>query len=68
MSEFKRETRYKVIKLKTGLPVTCVVVEHDWPEYETVWQMLQDRIEGRKNIIEQQAERINELEEEDLQK
>lgn len=26
--------------------VDCVVVEHDWPEYETVWQMIQDRVEA----------------------
>lgn len=24
----------------------CVVVEDDWPEYETVWRMIQDRWEG----------------------
>jgi hypothetical protein len=23
--------------------VECVVVEDDWPEYETVWQMIEDR-------------------------
>ena len=59
---FEREIRYKVIKLKTGLPVTCVVVEHDWPEYEVVWAMIQARIEGRQNIIAAQAARIAELE------
>lgn len=31
-----------------GVPlVDCVVVEKDWPEYETVWKMIQDRVEGR---------------------
>ena len=25
----------------------CVVVESDWPEYERVWQMIEDRVEGR---------------------
>ena len=25
------------------VPFTCVVVEEDWPEYETVWKMLEDR-------------------------
>lgn len=25
-------------------PVQCVVVEHDWPEYELVWKMIEDRI------------------------
>lgn len=27
--------------------VNCVVVEHDWPEHETVWKMIQARCEGR---------------------
>lgn len=30
----------------------CVVVESDWPEYETVWDMIQGRVEG------EEAERI----------
>jgi hypothetical protein len=48
MSEqFKREIRYDVIKRKTGKKVNCVVIEEDWPEYEPVWQMIQDRVEGR---------------------
>lgn len=25
-------------------PLSCVVVENDWPEYETVWKMIEDRI------------------------
>jgi len=24
----------------------CVVVEHDWPEYEIVWKMIEDRVDG----------------------
>lgn len=24
-------------------PVECVVVEDDWPEYETVWRMIETR-------------------------
>ena len=60
MSEFKREERYIVIKLKqlddvdihnlrgyleeNSIGTTeCVVVESDWPEYETVWKMIEDR-------------------------
>jgi len=23
----------------------CVVVEHDWPEYEQVWRMLSERVD-----------------------
>lgn len=52
MSEqFKREIRYSVIKIATGRPVECVVVESDWPEYEIVWKMIQDRMEGRPNEL-----------------
>lgn len=43
---FLRETRYRVIKLKTGKPVDCVVVEADWPMYETVWKMVADWSKG----------------------
>lgn len=58
-TSFAREERYIVIKLKRlgGArepllhylehlnidPVECVVVEADWPEYETVWQMIEAR-------------------------
>jgi hypothetical protein len=44
MSDFKRERRYEVIKLKTGKPVDCLVIESDWPEYEIVWKMIEDRM------------------------
>jgi len=27
--------------------VECVVVESDWPEYETVWRMIENRVTGR---------------------
>jgi len=58
MNEFKREKRYQVIKLSNpNWKGSCVVVEDDWPEYEIVWKMIQDRVEGKPNIIEQlQAE------------
>lgn len=26
-------------------PLQCVVIEDDWPEYETVWSMIQARME-----------------------
>lgn len=26
--------------------VECVVVEADWPEYEPVWKMIEDRVAG----------------------
>jgi hypothetical protein len=31
----------------------CAVVESDWPEYELVWRMIQDRMEGRANAAAQ---------------
>lgn len=27
-------------------PFECVVVEHDWPEYERVWKMIEARVDG----------------------
>lgn len=27
-------------------PFECVVVEHDWPEYERVWNMIEARVDG----------------------
>lgn len=72
MTEFKREDRYLVIKLKdaslyldeldqgfldglkrkidqarqqAGRPeLVTVVVEHDWPEYETTWRAVEARV------------------------
>lgn len=32
---------------KGKAPLACVVIESDWPEYETVWQMIEDRVTGR---------------------
>lgn len=26
------------------VPLQCVVVEHDWPEYEKVWKMIEKRM------------------------
>ena len=63
MSEFKREKRYQVTKLSNpNWNGSCVVVEDDWPEYEIVWKMIQDRVEGKPNIIDQQAAQIAKLE------
>lgn len=33
----------------------CVVVESDWPEYETVWAMIETRVNGLKSIRQQHA-------------
>lgn len=32
-----------------GIPtVECVVVESDWPEYNTVWKMIENRVKGNE--------------------
>jgi len=76
MSEFKRERKYIVFKIKdveqldthqqnvlnnlceaiqdirqiSGKPeLECVVVENDWHEYETVWQMIEARVKKEVN-------------------
>lgn len=61
MSEFQREERYIALKL-SRLPareatylraiqkdaiVESVVVEADWPEYDLVWLMLENRMSGK---------------------
>lgn len=43
-------------------PHGYVVVSDDWPEYETVFQMIEDRVEGRPNEIDKLMERIAALE------
>lgn len=30
-------------------PLECVVIESKWPEYETVWGIVEDRITNKKN-------------------
>ena len=30
------------------VPLACVVVEKDWPEYEPTWQAIEERITGAK--------------------
>lgn len=32
---------------RNKMPLKCVVVESDWPEYEHVWQMIAARVDGR---------------------
>lgn len=62
--KFEREERYQVIKLKTGKPVDCVVVESDWPEYEIVWQMIEARVSGKPSEIDRlraEVEQVNAL-------
>lgn len=34
--------QHRINNGKTGL--NCVVIENDWPEYEPVWKMIEDRM------------------------
>lgn len=37
----------EVIRVERGAAeIKCVVVEHDWPEYEYVWGLIQYRLEA----------------------
>ena len=40
--------RYRVNAGKIDLD--CVVVESDWPEYEPMWQAIEDRVMSEKSI------------------
>ena len=57
---FKKEDRYLVVALDDicntinyyrGLrgQIKSVVVEHDWPEYNIVWKMIEDRCNAISN-------------------
>lgn len=38
---------------KQGKPTfECLVVEHDWPEYEKVWNMIETRVDADSSGIE----------------
>ena len=30
--------------------INCVVIEHDWPEYETVWKLLEERVDNENSL------------------
>jgi len=30
--------------------LACVVIESDWPEYETVWKLLEERVDHQNTI------------------
>jgi len=38
-----------------------VCVADDWPEYEIVWALIEARMTGKLNLIEQQTEQIKEI-------
>ena len=33
-------------------PLMCVVVEDDWPEYDPVWKMIEERMDGKPPTVE----------------
>ena len=43
-------------------PLECVIVEHDWPEYDYVWKAIKHRMETGECLFEQQQARIAKLE------
>ena len=39
-------------RLQRGaLPLECVVVESDWPEYEVVWRLIEGRVAGKLSLV-----------------
>jgi hypothetical protein len=46
--EYLAKTRDHIREMMGKQPLECVVVESDWPEYETVWDMIQGRVEGEQ--------------------
>jgi len=64
VAPFQREERYIVLKInrlseeeskywrdcQSSAKVNCVVVEHDWPEYEPVWRMIERRMTGQPAV------------------
>lgn len=47
---FQRNSRWlHDSMLKNGAPArSFLVIESDWPEYEAVWKMIEDRMNGAK--------------------
>lgn len=41
----------ELIRAKRGRPaLKCVVIEEDWPEYETVWKLLEERVDNEATL------------------
>jgi hypothetical protein len=38
-------------KERNKKPLTCVVIESDWPEYESAWKMIEARVSGKREEI-----------------
>ncbi|MGF7151284.1 hypothetical protein FHS96_004947 [Sphingomonas zeicaulis] len=42
-----QETAVRALLTEQGIGIVeCAVVESDWPEYEPVWKMIEDRVAG----------------------
>jgi len=60
---FDVEKASQAIRIARGKnPLECVVVEHDWPEYEIVWRMLEDRMMGKPPFISELANKDHKIE------
>ena len=53
LSSETEEALYDFLEAEGIQTVECVVIESDWPEYETVWGLIQDRCNGVPNEINQ---------------
>ena len=40
---------HRLRELHGKTPLTCVVIESDWPEYESVWNMIEKRMDASSN-------------------
>lgn len=38
--------KFQRYRRESKRPWECVVIEHDWPEYEQVWELIQERADG----------------------
>lgn len=44
------EEKVELYRKQVGKPtLECVVVESDWPEYETVWKLIKTRVEQEQS-------------------
>ncbi len=51
----------KLLEVRNIATVECVVVESDWPEYETVWAMIEARCTGNIRAPDAKAETVAEI-------
>ncbi len=54
--EVRESLGVALFQLSKHLPKReCLIVESDWPEYETTWAAIRDRVEGRAALATQPA-------------